>query len=871
MLVENDGHGDHRVNEEVDRLFEAALEIPVTHRRAFLESQTDDPAVRHEVLTLLAHDAPSAYLFGRLGAAIEGEASSLLTPIDLRPGAVIGHYRVISLLGRGGMGAVYLADRSDGTFEQRVALKVIEQPGPAGFLLERFQQERRILAGLSHPNIARLFDGGQGPEGSPYFVMEYVSGKSIDAFCDQSDLPLTDRLRLFLKVCDAVRHAHQNLIVHRDLKPANILVTAEGEPKLLDFGIAKVLDPGNAGFARASTRVLTPEYASPEQVRGDPITTATDIYSLGAVLARVLTGKLPHDVAGLPPLEAARVIAEGEPITFPELADDVNAILKKALHVDPQRRYRSVEEFAADINRFLEGRAVLAAPDSWRYRARKFLRRNWVSVAAVTAVFTAISIGAGVAVWQARRAERRFNEVRQLANTFLFDFEKEIHDRSGTTKARLLVVQTAEQYLARLSAEAGGDRVLVRELADSYKKLGDIEGSTSDGNVGEIAKALASYRKGLALRDSIGDGSASDPKARVNYLMNLNALANLEWASGNREAATRLGSQQVDVADRGTASSPADPDLLSAAAEAYALRGTIQRYGEDYTAATASGRRSLDLYSQAYRLQPSDPARLTGMASGYRQLGNVELEGGKWSDAIADFSKGTELLEHGLTADPRNLSIRRGLMRTVSDAGKAMQELRRREKGRVADALPYLQRAYTIGSELAAEDPANELIQSDLAGICQLYGSTLQTIGKAKEALPLLEQGIAIFSRKLRDAPEDANIAFNLAVIRVWTSDTRRDLHDLAGALQESKMAGEIWDRLLAARPGTFRYLHQKADNLNTMGSLLAAQGDIAAARACFREGLAIAEKLPQQDRSFSTAVLFRELRESESKLPPTP
>lgn len=426
------------------------------------------------------------------------------------------------------MGAVYLAERADRSFEQRVAIKVVQAAGAAGSLGDRFRQERRILANLNHPCIASVFDGGE-TNGTPYIVMEYVRGESIDAYCERASLSLADRLHLFLKVCDAVRHAHLNLIVHRDLKPANILVTGEGQPKLLDFGIATVLDPTDAGISHTSTRVLTPEYASPEQVRGDPITTATDIYSLGAVLAHILTGKPPRILSGMSPFQAAQAIAEGEPRSFDELPADLNAILKKALHPDPLRRYQSAEELASDIGRFLDGRPVLAAPDSRAYRAQKFLRRNWIEVSASAAIFLALAVGAGVALWQARRAERRFNDVSRLANSFLFDFERSIHELSGATNARLLMVKTASEYLARLSAEAGGDRVLIRELADSYKKLGDVQGAASGGNLGQIPAALASYRKGLALRDSMGDQTAADPKTRLNYLLNLYALAALEF------------------------------------------------------------------------------------------------------------------------------------------------------------------------------------------------------------------------------------------------------------------------------------------------------------------------------------------------------
>jgi len=854
------------MNPEIQRLFDAALDVPESGRAAFVESQTSDPVVRREVLSLLFHDGLAEPLFA---GAIRSEASSLVSSLDLREGRAIGNYRIVSMLGRGGMGAVYLAERADGSFEQRVALKVIQASNPTGFLLDRFQQERSILARVNHPNIARLLDGGQTADGFPYYVMEYVAGENIDGFCDRLQLPLRGCLELFLKVCEGVRYAHQNLIVHRDLKPANILVTADGKPKLLDFGIAKLLDPARAEDTQTSTRVLTPEYASPEQIRGDPITTATDIYSLGAVLCRLLTGEPPHAIANLSPLQAAQAIAEGEVVIAGErLPGEVNAILQKALHKDPTQRYRSVEGFAADIVRFLEGRPVLAAPDSLGYRTRKFLRRNWVAAAAVVAVTMALAIGAGVALWQARRAERRFADVRQLANTFLFDFEDAIHNVTGATKARLLVVNTASDYLNRLAAEAGGDRQLVRELADSYKKLGDVQGNITNGNVGRSQEAVASYRKGLALRDSIGDDRATDPKTRANYLFNLGALMSLERFAGNAESAGRLRSQAIELADRWVRSSPPDADLLAAAAFVYADLSHTQRLREDFLAAAASARKNLELLTKAYELDTTNVTRLKSIASAHVSAGYVELDAGRYAAAIDYFSQGNRLLDQPLTAQPNDASLRRQRMVLLSKIGEATKDLRQKEKGRSSDALPFFQEAYRIGNDLAAEDPADEGVQTDLAGLCQLYGSTLLEVGRAAQGLPFFERGIEIYTRQLKNVPGDTNVAFNLAVTRVWTSDCRRDLHDLNGALEESKKAAELWDGLLALRPSTFRYLHQKADNLNTMGNLLALRGDVEGARECFRKGLDIAESLPKQDASYSTSVVINELRESEKKLP---
>jgi eukaryotic-like serine/threonine-protein kinase len=775
---------------------------------------------------------------------------------------------VVSILGRGGMGAVYLAERADGNFEQRVALKVIQSSHSAALLLDRFQQERRILAQLSHPNIASLFDGGQTADGSPYIAMEYVAGQSIEAFCDQSQLPVRGRVELFLKVCDAVQYAHQNLIVHRDLKPANILVTAGGQPKLLDFGIAKVLDPAEAGSTQTSTRLLTPEYASPEQIRGDPITTATDIYSLGAVLCVLLTGEPPHAIAKLSPLQAAQAIAEEEVAALERLPGDLNAILHKALRKEPARRYRSVAELAGDLGRFLEGRPVLAAPDSFGYRARKFLRRNWMAAAAIAAVMIALAGGAGVALWQARRAQRQFGDVRHLANTFLFDFEDAIHNVSGATKARLLVVNTASEYLNRLATEAGGDRQLIRELADSYKKLGDVQGYVPGGNVGQLPEAVASYRKSLALRDALGDDNASDTKVRASYLLNLSALMFLERSAGDPENAKRLRAKAAGLADRWAESSPPNADLLTAAASVYGDLASAYRVREDFANGAANAKRNLDLLARAYELEPTNVALLRALAGGHLAAGYVELDAGRYAGAIDRFSQGNQLLEQPLKDQSKDGALRRARMVFLHKIGEATWSLRRKEKGRVADALPFLQQAYQLGTNLVAEDPAGDGAENDLANLCQPYGSILLQMKKAKEALPLFKRGIEILSRHLKTAPGDINTAFNLAIVRVWTSDCRRDLHDLNGALIETKLAAELWDRLLTLRPGTYRFLHQKADNLNTMGNLMALQGDVEGARKCYRSGLEIAEKLPSQNASYSTSVVVNELRQSEAKLP---
>jgi tetratricopeptide (TPR) repeat protein len=856
------------LNPEIERLFEAALKLPQDCRSAFLDGETTDLDIRREVKSLLAHDAAAEEF---MALAIQSEAASLESTRDLTPGAAIGAYRVQSILGRGGMGTVYLGERADGTFEQRVAIKVIRSGNNQAFLLDRFQQERRILAQLSHPNIAGLYDGGQTPDGSPYLVMEYVDGRSIDAFCETASLSIAARIDLFLKVCDAVTHAHQHLIVHRDIKPANILVTAGGQPKLLDFGIAKVLDPASTDPAQTSTRLLTPEYASPEQVRGESITTATDVYALGGVLYKLITGHAPHQIAARSPFEIARAIAEEEVSLASSrhsgVAADIDAILQKALHTDASRRYRSVDDFANDLRRFREGRPVTAAPDSASYRVRKFVRRNWIAVTAALAFALAVGAGVGATLWESRRAERRFTEVRQLANTFLFDFENSIHDVAGAINARELLVKTARTYLDRLSHDAAGDRGLTRELADSYMKLGDVEGSTTDSNAGNRQAALASYRKSLELRDSLGDGDATDARTRLSYLDLLAKLGSLEYEAGDIKASIRLSSRGVALADQWTQPHTVDPELIGAAANAYLHYFRIQSDQGDNTGAVRSAQRALTLEKQAYDLDPANNKKLRAVSSGYWGLGMAEMDAGRMKDAANDLRKAIGIVETVYARDPKDGDSRHRLLVQLYLLGETVMELRISQKTRVEDALPPLERALQMATENAAKDPADDLTRFDLIQILQRYGKALQASGQTANALHHLHHGMELAGAKLKLTPTDIGAAANLALLLMSAADCLRDLRDVDGALKYRGLAGESLDQLLASRPGNYEYLYQKASNLGETGDLRKSRGDLEVAGGFYRRGLAIAEALPAIESRFNKPELLAKLHVAEQEL----
>ncbi len=444
--------------EQVAELFKSVVEIDPEDRQSFLEERCrSSPEVRAEVESLLGvHDRAGKFMER---PALELAAESFARDGAFRAGQNVGHYEIVSLIGKGGMGEVYLAQ--DQQLRRRVALKLVRRGLDTDAIMRRFQHEQQLLAGLNHPNIAQLYDSGITSDGIPFFAMEYVDGTRVDDFCRENQSPIEVRLELFGKVCGAVHYAHQHLVVHRDIKPSNILVTADGEPKLLDFGIAKLLDTvTNAAPEQTVTlqNVMTPEYASPEHVRGEAITTASDVYSLGVLLYELLTGSKPYRIETRTPVEIARVITEQEPerpstaITKSEtlsqsaihnpksLRGDLDNIVLMAMRKEPARRYSSVAQFSGDIRRHLDGLPVQARKDTFGYRSSKFMRRHRVGVAAGTVVILVVLAGLTVSIQQMRAARRekgRAEAVSKFLLTTLFSSSPNSLIRRHKTDASL--------------------------------------------------------------------------------------------------------------------------------------------------------------------------------------------------------------------------------------------------------------------------------------------------------------------------------------------------------------------------------------------------------------------------------------------------
>ncbi len=699
------------------------------------------------------------------------DATRPAVPVTVPPSR-FGAYRIVRELGRGGMGIVYLAARDDDQFEKLVAIKVISADLANAATSARFLEERRILASLDHPNIASLLDAGTSDDGAPYVVMDSVEGQPIAESCSARGLSVRERLALFERVCDAVQYSHERLVVHRDIKARNILVTRDGAPKLLDFGIAKLLDPGGLDrhATRPAFRALTPESASPEQVRGDPVTVATDVYSLGGLLFRLLTGHSPYRGDMTTESGVARAICEEEPARpsatagHRDLRGDLDLIILKALRKDPSRRYTSVEQLALDIRRHLDRLPVLAAPDAWTYRTRKFLSRHWLGVGATAAVVLALAAGGATTWWQARRAERRFNDVRSLAHTFMFDIHDAIERLPGSTNARRLLVENALIYLDSLAREAGGDPALERELAAAYEKMADVLGRPSTPNLGDVHGALAAYRKAQAARELLLARQPGD----VDLLRSLSATAmkisRAAFYAGDPQTGAEAA-RKATVIEETMAASDHSPQ------QTFRLARSRSNYGQmlfvsGHTLESMEQQKKAVETLEALDASGWNHAEVQGrLAVSYGYLALVLRLGKPVAGVVPNFAaalvmqrKALALDESFAAAATSDTGLQRQVMTDQMNLGENLVQLGER---RAAQEL--FRQGLARAEQLARVDAANLQAQSDLASTSIGLGQLLAEDGATTEAFVLLNRAAALLEPVVKADPANVNTRSHVA------------------------------------------------------------------------------------------------------------
>ena len=743
----------------IREVFCRALDLPPGQRTEFLSGLA--PEIRDEVLSLLtAHESAGRFLSSPGDAALSN-------------GERIGPYSIVELLGRGGMGDVYRARRDDGEFQREVAIKLVGGRLFAQEAERRFISERRILALLNHPNIVRMIDGGVW-QGQRYLVMELVSGEPITGYCVARRLPVTDRLRIFQAVCAAVHYAHQRLVIHRDLKPGNILVTSDGQVKLLDFGIARLLDDGADDPATTLLNPFTPSCASPEQVRGEPLTLATDIYSLGLLLYELLTGRNPQ--AGGTRMEVEQRILSEDPVPPGRIApipSDLDAIVLKALAKDAAQRYPSVERLSADVDRYLHGLPVSARPDSFLYRSRKFVRRRAIPLAAVGAILAALLIGALSTLAQWRRAERRFQEQRNLAHSLLYEIYDSIGKSPGSLPARRLLATRAQLYLDSLSRDAGGDSGLKREVAEAYLRLADVQGLPYTANLGDTAGALESYRKAVALLEPEARRRPNDPGLQEGLADGYIGIAAILMRQQQAAPCIQASRQAIAITELLTTRYPRTPAYAWKLSRAYLRLGQGQaiaalRSGlmSDYQEVLASYRKSLAILETGGPDAPESwqtSLRTMYFYVGYalRYLGDRTGDRSYYQQALDSSLKGDAIGRLLVAADPNQYN-RRNLADGRLDLARLRWRCCQDFPGSLRDGNAALAGFQTIRDQ----DPQNMEATRDVAQAQNELGVILRESGRRMEALQADRKALALYEQVSRADPNSQEDAQYVATVR---------------------------------------------------------------------------------------------------------
>jgi tetratricopeptide (TPR) repeat protein len=750
-----------------------------------------------EVLSMVGASQAEEILSARLSARAKMDADAIA------PGKWVGPYQLDRLLGRGGMGAVYLAHRADGEFQQQVAIKLIDVPLATDLYREPFRMERQILAGLVHPYIGRLLDGGVSSEGELYLVLEYVDGVSIVRYCKENQLSLRSRLMLFLKVCEAVRYAHQHLVIHRDLKPDNILVVADGTPRLLDFGTAKLLTPlpSTGEFTLLGLQPFTPQYASPEQVMGRPITTASDIYSLGLLLYLMVAEVPAYELKELTTETMLRVICTEEPRKPSEVAvsaerpdADLDAITLKALRKEPWERYISVDQFAADVEAYLEGLPVMARRGTLRYRAGKFARRNKLALFAAALLFSTVLAGMVGILWQwraanleRRRVEARSEDLRQLSNSLLSEIDEAVKELPGSTPVQQLIVQRVLEHLDRMAKDTAGDRRSQLDLVGAYTRLGNLQGNPYEQNIGDARGALVSLDKATGIAQALQSGNPKDASVLGALAIAQKARSNVLFGmSRTRESIVAMRAA-IDAFQAQFANTAVTPVQLNEAAGAF--NGLGDQLGLPGVASLGDSAGALDAYRKAVELSrralamdPNFTRSSRTLAIDFSKIGDIVIQKDP-AAAVADYRQSLSAWSALIASGDSSATSKRGLARVYLKLGQALSLSRD-----YTAAFAAFDQADRTLRRYAAADPKDIRASTDLFVLdddeAQTYFDMLNLdlnpgngdrAENTKQAIDHLRDSIAIIEKLLSVDPGN----------RIWMTNLAYDQVSL-GTLEQS-------------------------------------------------------------------------------------
>lgn len=870
---------------QVSEILVDCLEIETSERRKFLDQANVSPEIRREVESLLAFEDEAGDLMNISAGEFLQDSFKEDDAANTLVGQKIGVYQIIGELGYGGMGAVYLAERTDGKFSQRVALKLLKREMNTAAIRRRFAQEREILASLQHANIATLLDAGTTEDKIPYIAMEYVEGLPIDDYCNKHGLDLNQRLDLFREVCAAVDFAHRNLVVHRDLKPSNILVNEVGTPKLLDFGISKILSTDFEQINTATVTkmgVMTPSYASPEQLQNKSVTTATDVYSLGIILYELLSGHRPfeakeNDIKEIykavielePPLPSAvaqtfskqfkqtdgatreSFLVENEKSqnetkadklrhTNPQIVNlnaqnirgDLDNIVLKALRKEPERRYSSAENFSEDIKRHLRGLPVTARPNTFSYRTGKFINRNKASVFAGMFVFLAIVGGIIATLWQARvaqaervKAERRFSDVRRLANSYIFDVYPEVENLEGSLKAREKILTNALEYLDSLSKEAAGDLELQTELATAYEKIGDVQGALKNSSLGNYQAGLDSYEKAARLREAVLAVDPANFEAKEKLTDNYYVKARTLWLNSQTAQAEQEFEKVIKLRRELAAQNPDSVESQNSLAIALIDYGAIPLFNSQTEKAVVLYNEALKIIENLREKEPNNAVFKKSQTRLLRGLSKAKGSLGDYEGGIRGFTQAVEITKELANEFPEDFPVQRSVWLTNSMFCELYIDKNDGEKA-VEMCVPTI----NFPKAVIEKEPENAVVTFDLAISHFNSARAYRLASNYQSAIEQGENAISVMRKLSEKMPDDLEYKRNLAIYQTEIIRSRLKLNQTDRVIADLKNVIEILTPIAEADKSTTTYLLDLSDAYRLLAQARSEKGEKAKA-----------------------------------------
>ncbi len=811
-----------------------ALQKSGAARRSYLdEACGDDRELRAEVDSLLtASDEKMTLLDEPERAAVVAQFA--VDGADRLIGKRVGRFTVEQVIGSGGMGTVYQAMQD--TPRRIVALKVIHRGVSSPSALRRFEIESQLLGQLHHPGIAQVYESGvhdDGFGGLPYFAMEYLKdAMPITGYAEQHQLSSRQRMGLFAEVCDAVHHGHQKSIIHRDLKPDNILVDTSGRAKVIDFGVARATDAdiqATTLLTEAGNIIGTLAYMSPEQISGDgtQLDTRSDVYALGVVLYELLALRLPYDLRNRSIPEAGRIVREDSPGKLSQVnrtfRGDIETIVAKALDKEKDRRYPSAAELAADVRRYLRNDPILAHPPSATYQLQKFARRHKGLVAGVVFAFLALVIGTAVATQyaikanrqaqiareEAERASRRFEQVRELAHTFIFDFHDKIVHLPGSTPTRIFLVSTGIRYLDDLAEEASDQPDLLLELADGYAKMGDVQGRPNDANLGDLSGALESYHKSLEIRRTLSSHDPENLAFQRMLAINISSIGDVQAVMGDMDA-------------------------------------SLRSY-QDY----------MDIVEPLYQKQPDHAGMQRMMTFGHNQMGKYYKANGRLDDALTSFQASLALREKLARSKPDDARSQREVTVghcKIGDVNMSMNDFQ--------SALDSFQRAHEVRLKRAASNPNNMYAQRDASFTYGRIGNALLAMNRTDEALTNYTESQKIRMALSRADPENTNAQKDVAVGLFRIAEVQQKTQQFALARDNVRDFIDISEKLVARDENNVNYRGFLAEGHMKLGDIYAQLGEMDAVITHYQSGIrmqklliSMAPELPEYTRSYANYI----------------